>query len=33
VKWVSKNLLLDPFELIFWINLIDKEAFDILAIR
>ena len=32
-KWICKNLLFDPFELVFWLTIIDKEAFDILAVR
>ena len=33
LKWISRHLLLDPFELIFWLNIMDKESFDILGIR
>ena len=33
LKWVCTNLLFDGFEFVFWLNLIDKPAFDILNVR
>ena len=33
VKWICKNLLFDTFELVFWLNIVDKDCFDILNVR
>jgi hypothetical protein len=32
-KWVAHNLLFTPLELVIWLNIMDKDAFDILNVR
>lgn len=33
VKWLCIQLLFDPFELVYWLSIIDDEHFDILNMR
>ena len=33
VQWVCKNLLFDEFEFVFWLNIIEKDQFDIISVR
>lgn len=33
IQWVCKNLLFDEFEFVFWLNIIEKDQFDIINVR